>query len=152
MGSQKSKMAASAVLPTHQRFVNGVPVPPSRRTFRMKEKYVLLLVFVTFGSVCFGAMFFLPNLEAQIEPKNIREVFVPQPGADNPLVFRHDPHEEVDEHKVNDKHVLKGKIEEDKLRQDLLENIQKDREQVKAEIDSEKDKIKEEKKNEDNIR
>lgn len=52
----------TAVLPSYQRFANGVPVPLfSRRSFRPREKYLILLVFLTFGVVCFGAFFFLPD-------------------------------------------------------------------------------------------
>lgn len=56
---------ASSILPSYQRFVNGVPVPLfSRRSFRPREKYVILLVFLTFGVVCFGTFFFLPDFRA----------------------------------------------------------------------------------------
>jgi mannosyl-oligosaccharide alpha-1,2-mannosidase len=53
---------STGVLPSYQRFANGVPVPLfSRRSFRPREKYLILLVFLTFGIVCFGAFFFLPD-------------------------------------------------------------------------------------------
>lgn len=52
----------SSILPSYQRFVNGVPVPLfSRRSFRPREKYLIMLVFLTFGVVCFGTFFFLPD-------------------------------------------------------------------------------------------
>ncbi|XP_015600439.1 mannosyl-oligosaccharide 1,2-alpha-mannosidase IB isoform X2 [Cephus cinctus] len=55
-------MTSTGILPTYQRFVNGVPVPLfSRRSFRPREKYLIFLVFLTFGIVCFGAFFFLPD-------------------------------------------------------------------------------------------
>ena len=55
-------MTSGALLPSYQRFVNGVPVALfSRRAFRPREKYLILLVFLTFGVVCFGAFFFLPD-------------------------------------------------------------------------------------------
>lgn len=59
----RGKMTTSTgVLPSYQRFANGVPVPLfSRRSFRPREKYLILLVFLTFGIVCFGAFFFLPD-------------------------------------------------------------------------------------------
>lgn len=57
--------ATSSILPSYQRFVNGVPVPLfSRRSFRPREKYLILLVFLTFGVVCFGTFFFLPDFRA----------------------------------------------------------------------------------------
>lgn len=57
--------ATSSILPSYQRFVNGVPVTLfSRRSFRPREKYLILLVFLTFGVVCFGAFFFLPDFRS----------------------------------------------------------------------------------------
>lgn len=54
--------ASTGVLPSYQRLANGVPVPLfSRRSFRPREKYLILLVFMTFGVVCFGAFFYLPD-------------------------------------------------------------------------------------------
>lgn len=50
------------LLPSYQRFVNGVPISLfSRRAFRPREKYLIFLVILTFGVVCFGAFFFLPD-------------------------------------------------------------------------------------------
>ncbi|KAK0163873.1 hypothetical protein PV328_002559 [Microctonus aethiopoides] len=55
----------SNILPSYQRFVNGVPVSLfSRRAFRPREKYLIFLVFLTFGVVCFGAFFFLPDFRS----------------------------------------------------------------------------------------
>ena len=54
--------STAGILPSYQRFVNGVPAQLfSRRSFRPREKYLILLVFLTFGVVCFGAFFFLPD-------------------------------------------------------------------------------------------
>lgn len=56
--------ASTGVLPSYQRFANGGAVPVSllpRRSFRPREKYLILLVFLTFGVVCFGTFFFLPD-------------------------------------------------------------------------------------------
>ena len=61
-------MATSGLLPTFQvqqiKYINGVPVPPvvQRRTLRIREKYVVLLVFAMFGLVCFGGIFYLPDM------------------------------------------------------------------------------------------
>lgn len=61
-GGRGKMTTSTAVLPSYQRFANGVPVPLfSRRSFRPREKYLILLVFLTFGVVCFGAFFFLPD-------------------------------------------------------------------------------------------
>lgn len=56
---------SSGVLPSYQRFVNGVPASLfSRRSFRPREKYLILLVFLSFGVVCFGTFFFLPDFRS----------------------------------------------------------------------------------------
>ena len=54
-----------SVLPSFQRYVNGVPVPmPSRRGFRPREKYLICFMFLTFMFVCFGTFLFLPDLKS----------------------------------------------------------------------------------------
>merc|ERR1711979_45548 len=102
------KMAAGGVLPTHQRYVNGIPVPQNRKTLRLKEKYLLLLLVVSFAVCCFGAYFFLPDMREKI---NVREVgnniFIPVKNFN----FRHNPDEKGDHHVKNDKKALERKIE-----------------------------------------
>ncbi|XP_058800666.1 mannosyl-oligosaccharide alpha-1,2-mannosidase IA-like, partial [Phymastichus coffea] len=58
-----SPVAGAGLLPSYQRIVSGVQPAQlfSRRSFRPREKYLILLVFLTFGIVCFGAFFFLPE-------------------------------------------------------------------------------------------
>lgn len=55
----------SGILPTYQRLVNGVPATLfSRRSFRPRERYLIFLVFLTFGAICFGTFFFLPDFRS----------------------------------------------------------------------------------------
>ncbi|XP_012945136.1 mannosyl-oligosaccharide 1,2-alpha-mannosidase IA [Aplysia californica] len=127
--------ASSGVLPFYQRYVNGVPVP-GRKTLRLREKYILLLVLMTFSIVCMCAFMYLPNLHDKVSMEEMRKrlhdagdrLFIPQArmGPDGvPLdwgkVLRHDEDEDV--HNVNDKHKLQGKIEkaweQDKLSEAL---------------------------------
>ena len=105
-----ANMAATAVLPTYQRYINGVPVTQARRTLRLREKYIVLLVFVTFGTVCFGAFFFLPDLRQKVVQDGI---FLPEPIEDRQfgLPFRHHPGEDFDEHRIVDKNILDSKIQ-----------------------------------------
>jgi mannosyl-oligosaccharide alpha-1,2-mannosidase len=77
-------MAAPGLLPT--KYVNGVPLPTSRKTLRMREKYIILLVFVTFGTVCFGAFVYLPDFRDGVRVdtlrghlQNVGDVMVTQP-------------------------------------------------------------------------
>ena len=159
-------MAANGVLPTYQRYVNGVPVPASRKTLRLREKYIILLVFATFGIVCFGAFFFLPNLQDRVTMVEVRKrfrdagegLFLPQQeGAGK--VLRHDDF--VDPHKIADKERFQMNIEKDgesaKLKEALekqgikeeeakqiQDNIQEDKEKI-----LQKQKVEEEKKKEE---
>lgn len=58
-------MASNTVLPTYQRYVNGTPVSTAfRKTLRLREKYIVLLVLGTFVAVCIGTFFFLPELRS----------------------------------------------------------------------------------------
>ncbi|XP_068755290.1 mannosyl-oligosaccharide 1,2-alpha-mannosidase IB-like [Montipora capricornis] len=48
-----------AILPTHQKFHS---IPVNRSGLRLREKYVLMLIFIAFLLLCFGAFFFVPDL------------------------------------------------------------------------------------------
>lgn len=119
--------SGSGLLPTHQRFVNGVPVPGgalTRRAFRPREKYLIVLVLLTFGVVCFGAFFFLPELRGQTQngvynvyihmQKAGPELLIPAPPHGSALeTERHDLLGQPDPHHISDKAKLQAKIEQD---------------------------------------
>ncbi|XP_014679071.1 PREDICTED: mannosyl-oligosaccharide 1,2-alpha-mannosidase IB-like, partial [Priapulus caudatus] len=113
--------AIYSILPTHQRYVNGVPIPQTRKTLRLREKYVVLMVFVTFVTVCFGAFFFLPELRGRVQ-KDGPDLLLPKRGA-IPGIISHDDADVADVHKIMDKANLNAKIEfelaRDKLRDQL---------------------------------
>lgn len=75
--------AASGILPTYQRYINGVPIPNTRRILRFREKYIVLLVFAIFVTVCFGGFFFLPELRDRVKvdtlTKGAHRIFMPEP-------------------------------------------------------------------------
>lgn len=118
------------ILPTYQRFVNGVPVPSfSRRSFRPREKYLIFLVFLTFGLICFGTFFFLPEFRGSNSTvdsvykvyKHMQkagpELLIPAPphlsdSSDSLKLIRHDD-EKVDPHLMDDRAKLMAKIEQD---------------------------------------
>ncbi|XP_078619706.1 mannosyl-oligosaccharide 1,2-alpha-mannosidase IA-like isoform X1 [Branchiostoma floridae x Branchiostoma japonicum] len=78
-------MAAAPLLPTHRRYVNGVPVP-QRQTLRMSEKFMVLLIVAAFLFVLVGAMFFLPEFrEKVVGPGEPGDIFRPQPPASPPV-------------------------------------------------------------------
>ncbi|XP_043580607.1 uncharacterized protein LOC122566840 isoform X2 [Bombus pyrosoma] len=138
---------ASSILPSYQRFVNGVPVPLfSRRSFRPREKYVILLVFLTFGVVCFGTFFFLPDFRAgtggvavnsvyrvyQHMQKAGPELLIPAPprlqgglkgsmGHPNAVPPGHEGIDHQDVHLLEDKQKLQAKIDEEYQQQKTLE-------------------------------
>lgn len=122
-------MTATSILPTYQRFVNGVPLPLSRRSFRPREKYVIFLVVITFGLVCFGTFFFLPEFRgANSTADSVYKVYdqikragpellIPPPPhmeeKDAPKLIRHDDDTQLDPHVIGDREKLKAKIEQD---------------------------------------
>ncbi len=153
-------MAASGTLPTYQRYINGVPVPQNRKTLRLKEKYIVLLVFVTFGTVCFGAFFFLPDLRDRVSVNSLRQVqvgvgdvFLPKPAniADG-RVFnsnRHGEPDEADPHKIDSQARFESRLKEDVggIPVQTKQNISiVGHEQIKKEIAKDKDKVIEERK------
>jgi|SRR6218665_425650 len=109
-------MAVVGVLPSYQqpKFTNGISSLAARRTLRIREKYVVLLVFAMFGLVCFGGIFFLPDMRDRVSsdgyvgPNQMRDnfenMFFPRVGAGNGSSGRNrhgfdevdDPHNERD--------------------------------------------------------
>lgn len=150
----------TGVLPLYQRYVNGVPVPQGRRTLRLREKYIILLVFMTFTAVCTCAFLFLPNLQDKVSMDEVRKqlqdaggMFIPQArlGPDGASLvkgkfLRHDNDLE-DPHVEKDKEKLQFKIEraweKDKLNEQLKHmNIKPDEaEKLKNSIQEDKESI-----------
>ncbi|XP_030031428.1 mannosyl-oligosaccharide 1,2-alpha-mannosidase IA [Manduca sexta] len=122
----------TGILPSYQRFVNGVPVPSiSRRSFRLREKYLIVSVLLTFGIVWLGALFYLPEFRSSNSVndsvynvyKRIQkagpELLMPPPLAQNEVgdfpvvgIVRHGENGD-DPHIVQDRNRLKAKIDED---------------------------------------
>lgn len=122
----------TGILPTYQRFVNGVPVPSiSRRSFRLREKYLIVSVLLTFGIVWLGALFYLPEFKSSNSVndsvynvyKRIQkagpELLMPPPLARNEVgdfpvvgIIRHGEDGD-DPHIMEDRNRLKAKIDED---------------------------------------
>ncbi|KAG8288875.1 hypothetical protein J6590_010995 [Homalodisca vitripennis] len=137
-------MATTGILPSYQRFLNGAPVPTStRRSFRPREKYLILLVFLTFGVVCFGAFFFLPEFRGAGTVNSVYKVYrhmqkagpelliPPPPHGDEASetpgklalgLLRHNIESQQDPHRLEDRARLLAKIEEeDRKNQKVLE-------------------------------
>ncbi|XP_055605865.1 mannosyl-oligosaccharide alpha-1,2-mannosidase IA isoform X1 [Uranotaenia lowii] len=115
------------MLPMYQRLggsqPSSNPLVSVRRSFRSSEKCLILLVLLTFGFVCFGGFFFLPdNFGADRVLKVYKqfqkagpEIFIPPPppahgGLDG----------DEDFHKLNDRDRLQEKIQKE-LPDDILE-------------------------------
>ncbi|XP_048007636.1 mannosyl-oligosaccharide alpha-1,2-mannosidase IA [Leguminivora glycinivorella] len=122
----------TGILPSYQRFVNGVPVPSiSRRSFRLREKYLIVSVLLTFGIVWLGALFYLPEFKSSTSVndsvynvyKRIQkagpELLMPPPLAQNELgdfpagAHHGESLDGEDPHVAEDRNRLRAKIEED---------------------------------------
>ena len=148
--------STSGMLPTYQRYVNGVLIPSSRKTLRLKEKYILLLVFVSFSTVCFGAFFFLPDLRDRMTMDEVRKQ-MGQVGQDILIP----PAPIVQGQIIHDEHMdgVNHRDEQDKLKQlinvGLVDNrarlnmSKNDHEQVRNDIAQDKQDVLEKKRLED---
>ena len=124
-------MASGDVLPVYQRYINGVPVSTNRRILRLREKYIILLLLVSFGSVCFGAFFFLPDLRDRVNVTILKrqldqaggDIFLPRADGDSANIIHFNAGELDDSRKVRDKAKLQEKIEWDKAQEEALRNI-----------------------------
>lgn len=129
-------MAAAApppILPSYQRFAhsNGNPIGSvTRRSFRPKERFLILLVFGTFVLVCFGAFFYLPEYSGSVAGPAHRvygkvlesvqkagpDLLIPAAvagGAGLGLVRHDGEHGHQDPHSVGDRAKLLAKMKED---------------------------------------
>ena len=164
--SYLSIMAQSNVLPTFQRYINGVPVPQGRKALRLREKYIIVLVFLTFGIVCFGAFFFLPDLRDRVSVSEMKkqlqnagdDIFFPA-GKDDIHLQGKKHGDDVDIHKIQDKVALHGKIEQDWQREKVLEALGKkeglkkdDTLKFQAAIKDDKEKVIQQKKEEEIVK
>lgn len=142
-------------------------MPQGRKNaLRMREKYIIVLVFLTFGVVCFGAFFFLPDLRDRVTVSEMKkqlqnagdDIFFPAGKGDIHLV--HQKHgDDIDIHKIQDKVALHGKIEQDWQREKVLEALGKkeglkkdDTLRFQAEIKDDKEKVIQQKKDEELVR
>lgn len=78
----QNKEFKMAILPTHTRFQNP---PVYRSGLRLREKYVLMLIFVAFLLMCFGAFFYVPELKDRTYLDDAYRRFVGAGGEIFPL-------------------------------------------------------------------
>lgn len=132
-------MASNAILPTYQRYVNGVPQVSLRKTIRLREKFIILLVLGTFGVICLGSLFFLPELRGG---KSIHTAYKRFKEAGPELLLPPPPREEIDANLMRHGFVNNVELDPhkrvDKLKFNL--KIQEDIEKEKKNIDVESEK------------
>lgn len=108
---------STLLLPQYHKYLNGAPVPFSRRTRRNSELCLVALVFISLTIICFGAVFYLPEFKATYGG-TINNVYKQIQNAGPELLLpahgnsRHDGVLE-DPHAAWDKQILSAKIDED---------------------------------------
>lgn len=108
---------STLLIPQYHKYLNGAPVPFSRRTRRNSELCLVALVFISLTVICFGAVFYLPEFKATYGG-TINTVYKHIQNAGPELLMpahgnsRHDGVLE-DPHAAWDKKVLSAKIDED---------------------------------------
>ncbi|XP_075995070.1 mannosyl-oligosaccharide 1,2-alpha-mannosidase IB-like, partial [Genypterus blacodes] len=132
--------------------------PHHRATLRLSEKFILLLILSAFITLCFGAFFFLPdNSKHKRFDLGLEDVLIPH--IDSPKGGKHSAGQVVihgqgghDEHRHREEEEsLRDKIRADHERalQEAKEKLRKSREELQAEIQTEKNKVAEELKKKD---
>lgn len=105
------------ILPLNQRYVNGVPLPVSggRVALRTTEKYVLFLIGLVFISLCYSAMFLLPD-RVNSFVDSPQDLFKPRPLDLVDGVGGIDTHDDADHeaHKRDDQMKLELLIQQEK--------------------------------------
>ncbi|KAF3843485.1 hypothetical protein F7725_002334 [Dissostichus mawsoni] len=116
--------------------------PHHRATLRLSEKFILLLILSAFITLCFGAFFFLPD-----NSKHKRFDL----GLEDVLIILTRPKRESTPLDREEEESLRDKIRADHERalQEAKEKLRKSREELQAEIQTEKNKVMEELKKKD---
>lgn len=121
----KKKKKKEIMIPQYSRLNSAPSTSFLRRSFRTREKCLILLVFLTFCFVCFGGFFYLPDdfgtdkvikVYKQFQ-KAGPEIFIPAP----PIAHHHGGgggghngmSDEEDPHIVGDRAKLNAKIQEE---------------------------------------
>jgi len=121
--------SGGGLLPTYQqqKYINGMPLSTvGRRTLRLREKYILLLVVSVFAFVCFGAIFFMPDMrdrvasDGHIGPVDIGDMFVPRLPAGG-IQNRHGQGSLRDPHDLNDERIFRDRVQQAPHRQPISE-------------------------------
>uniref|UniRef100_A0AAR2JAR8 alpha-1,2-Mannosidase n=1 Tax=Pygocentrus nattereri TaxID=42514 RepID=A0AAR2JAR8_PYGNA len=115
--------------------------PHHRATLRLSEKFILLLILSAFITLCFGAFFFLPdNSKHKRFDLGLEDVLIPhiEPGKEG-------------RHSGGQEESLRDKIRADHERalQEAKEKLRKSKEELRAEIQTEKTKVAEDLKKKD---
>ncbi|XP_068602066.1 mannosyl-oligosaccharide 1,2-alpha-mannosidase IB [Brachionichthys hirsutus] len=150
-------MTTPALLPLSGRRIPALSpgassFPHHRATLRLSEKFILLLILSAFITLCFGAFFFLPdNSKHKRFDLGLEDVLIPH--IDAPKEGKHAPGQVIihgqgghDEHRHREEEEsLRDKIRADHERalQEAKEKLRKSREELQAEIQTEKNKVKE---------
>ncbi|KAH9383711.1 alpha-Mannosidase class I a [Haemaphysalis longicornis] len=109
-------MASAGVLPTYLKYISVAPGGSARKTLRVREKYIVVLILATFLMVCIGAVFYLPELRASNAYRHMKnagpDLLLPPPHAvDYVNVPRHNGvADEEDPHRAEDRNKLQEKI------------------------------------------
>lgn len=106
------------MLPTYTRL--GTSTSSVRRALRTREKFLILLLFATLAFVCFGGLFYLPEVREVYNTIQHAgpEIFIPAP----PVARHHHQHgidgtnsidnqEDGEKHLLNDRNRLHAKIQ-----------------------------------------
>ena len=147
--------AGSGVLPLYQRYINGVPVFPGRKTFRLREKYIIVLVLMTFSIVFMCAYLYLPNMQDRMSVDDMRKRL--QDAGDG-LFYPKVQGVDANPHSQEDRNKLKNKIEKawekDKMDEAIAKNNipLKDAQLLKDSIKQDKENVLQKQKEEERQR
>ena len=62
------------ILPRFVKWPSGAPPSPTRPRCKFKERYIALLILGTFALICFGTIFFLPDVRESLRGSGLKRV------------------------------------------------------------------------------
>ncbi|XP_042723190.1 mannosyl-oligosaccharide 1,2-alpha-mannosidase IB [Lagopus leucura] len=146
-------MSAPALLPLAGRRLPALNLgassfPHHRATLRLSEKFILLLILSAFITLCFGAFFFLPDsskhkrFDLGLEDVLIPHVDTSKGGKHLGGFLIHGQGHDEHRHREEEER-LRNKIRADheKALEEAKEKLKKSRDEIQAEIQTEKNKV-----------
>uniref|UniRef100_A0A4W3GKG2 alpha-1,2-Mannosidase n=1 Tax=Callorhinchus milii TaxID=7868 RepID=A0A4W3GKG2_CALMI len=150
-------MSSPALLPVSSRRLAALSpsssasfYPHHRATLRLSEKFILLLILSAFITLCFGAIFFLPDSSKhkRFDPLGLHDVLIPhvdqaaRPAGRDGIMVHGGGEEHRHRHRSEEEQLRKMiRADHERALEEAKEKLKKSKDEIRAEIQTEKNRL-----------